>query len=202
MDSALPGWMYPIFTIGRSAEGVSPSANEDLGATMVSLRHKKPTAFTMFEMIFVIAIAAIVAGVAIAMMGDSDTTAALAGAQIVLQDLEFAQSEAIARRSPITVTFNVGEGTYTVSDGANPITNPITKGDYVVDLSQAAANGRVNLSSVDFGGGSAVSFNSFGEPVLPGTDTPISTGDGVLVSCGEATRSILVTPVIGKITAN
>jgi Tfp pilus assembly protein FimT len=158
-------------------------------------------AFTLFELLCVIAVAALVGGVAIAMMGDSDSTAALAGARIVLQDLEFAQSEAICRRSTITVEFNVGTGTYTISDASGPITNPITHQDYVVNLAQESGGGGVQLGSANFGGGSAVSFNSMGEPVLPGGDTPISSGDGVTVSCGQSSRSILITPVIGRITA-
>lgn len=153
-------------------------------------------------MILVVIIAALVGGVAIAMMGDSDSTAALAGARIVLQDLEFAQSEAICRRSEITVSFDSGSNTYTISSGGTPITNPITKQDYVVNLAQESGGGGVGLSSATFGGGSSVSFSATGEPVIPGTDTPINTGDGVTISCGTAVRTVTITPVIGKITAN
>jgi type II secretory pathway pseudopilin PulG len=181
---------------------VFPPTGGGSDTDMVCLQRKKPTAFTLFELICVIVIAAIVGGVAIAMMGDSDSATALAGAQIVLQDLEFAQSEAIARRSPITVAFDVGAGTYTISDGSGPIINPITRQDYVVNLSQESGGGGVSLASANFGGGSSVSFNATGEPVLPGGDTPISSGDGVAVSCGQAARSITITPVIGRITAN
>lgn len=169
---------------------------------MVYVQQKHSTAFTLFEMICVIIVAAIVAGVALTMTGDSDSTAAMAGAQIVLQDLEFAQSEAICRRSPITVEFNVGAGTYTLSDGAGPITNPITKQDYVINLAQESGSGGVNLSGANFGGSSSVSFNSTGEPVIPGTDTPISSENSITVSCGDASHSITITPVIGKISAN
>lgn len=163
-------------------------------------RNKSP-AFTLFELICVIVVTAIVAGVGIAMMGASDSTAALAGAQIVLQDLEYAQSEAIARRSEITVAFDVGAGTYTISDGSGIITNPITKRDYVVNLSEESGTGGVSISGVSFGG-TSVSFNSTGEPVLPGTDTPVSSGNYVMVRCGDSSRTITITPVIGKITAN
>ncbi len=159
-------------------------------------------AFTLIEMIFVIFIAGLVAGVALSMMGDSDSTTAAAGAQIVLQDLEFAQSEAIARRTEITVSFNIGSGTYTISDGGGPITNPVTKQDYVVDLASEVGGGGVSLSGASFGGGASVSFNSLGEPVLPGGDTPISSGDGVSVSCGTSTRAIVITPILGKMSVN
>ncbi|MBN1941662.1 MAG: GspH/FimT family protein [Phycisphaerae bacterium] len=158
-------------------------------------------AFTLLEIMVVIVIAAIIGGVALALSGDSDSTAALAGARIVLQDLEFAQSEAICRRSPITVTFNVGAGSYTVSDGVGAITNPVTHQAYVVNLAEESG-GAAHLSGASFGAGSAVSFNASGEPVLPGTDTPISSGSGVTVSCGSAVRSVTITPVVGKITAN
>lgn len=194
--------MYPILTIEGCSAGVFPRRLKCWTMDMICAERNISKAFTLIEMIFVIVLAGIVAGVALSMMGDSDATTARAGAQIVLQDLEFAQSEAIARRSPITVAFNVGAGTYTISDGGGPITNPITKQDYVVNLSQESGGGGASISNAVFGGGSSVSFNATGEPVLPGGDTPISSGDGVTVSCGNSSHSVVITPVIGKMTVN
>jgi prepilin-type N-terminal cleavage/methylation domain-containing protein len=159
-------------------------------------------AFTLFELMCVIVVAAIVAGVAIAMSGDSDSTAAMAGAEIVLQDLEYAQSEAIARRSEITVTYDVGAGTYAISSVSGTLTNPITKQAYVVNLSEETGSGGVSLSAADFGGSSSISFSSTGEPVIPGTDTPVSSSSFITVTCGNASRYVTITPVVGKISVN
>lgn len=189
-----------MFPIERSVDG-STAERESVYRAMTARSNSSRGAFTLLEIMLVILMAGLIAGVALAMWGDSDATAALAGARIVLQDLEFAQSEAICRRSEITVTFDVGNNSYTVSDSSGPITNPITHQPYVVNLNEAAGGGGVHLSEVHFGGGNGVSFNSLGEPVLPGTDIPISSGDGVSVSCGTASHSVTITPVIGKITA-
>jgi prepilin-type N-terminal cleavage/methylation domain-containing protein len=156
--------------------------------------------FTFIELLVVFAIIAIVAGVVLSMSGRSDETIATSGARVVLQDLEYAQSEALARRGSVTVNFDVGQNQYTVSDDQGILTNPFSQQDFVVDLAYATGSSGARLVSADFGGGSSVVFTSNGEPVQSGGgDEPIAFGSSVVVGCRGATRAITISPVVGTI---
>ncbi len=157
--------------------------------------------FTMFELIVVFVLIGLIGGVVLSMAGDSAQSTATAAARIVMQDLEYAQSEAICRQAPITVAFNPGANSYSLSGDDGILTHPLTKQDFIVNLGTASGGSGASLTAADFGGSTSVTFTSTGEPVLPGTETPISSDSNIVVSCRGASSVIRISPIIGKIYA-
>jgi len=143
----------------------------------------------------------ILATLVIPMMG-TDDSAARAAALIVSSNLEYARSEATTQQASITVTFNTGAGTFTLSDALGAtLTNPGTGQDYVVNLADEVGKDSLQLLSANFGGTTAnsVTFTSIGEPVQAGSSNPVLNGttNGVVIKCGDAQYRVRVKPITG-----
>ena len=148
-------------------------------------------AFTLTEMLVVIAILVIVAALVLPKMVGSSDIQARSAARVMMADLEYAQSVAITGQAPITVTFNIAGNSYTVSNASGPLIHPITKKTYVVDLGQVKGMESVAIASVSFGGAPSVTFDALGAPDNSGT---------VTVAAGAHTYYVNVAPVVGRVT--
>jgi prepilin-type N-terminal cleavage/methylation domain-containing protein len=148
-------------------------------------------AFTLTEMLVVIAILAIVAAVVLPKMVGSSDIQARSAARVLMADLEYAQSVAITSQTPITVTFSTFSNSYAVSNASGPLIHPITKKSYVVDLGEVKGMESVAIASASFGGSSYMTFDALGAPDNSGT---------VTIAAGAHTYQVNVAPVVGRIT--
>jgi prepilin-type N-terminal cleavage/methylation domain-containing protein len=173
------GPMNPLKTMLR------PCAN--LARRSAGSRRTSPlraAAFTMAEMVVVLAVVAIMAAVAIPMFGSSISHNRLdAAARRVRLDLDLARDLARRTSQSVRVRFSLGSNLY-LFVGVPDVDRPSQA--YQVELAREPY--RVTLEVVDLGGDADVVFDGFGTP---------DSGGVVVLRCGPNTKVITLEAVTG-----
>lgn len=151
--------------------------------------------FTLVELIVVMVIMAIAAAIVIPSMASTQGVEATSAARMVAADLEYAQNVAITYQDPVTVTFNSGGESYSLSNTSGPLIHPMTKAAYIVDFSARNEFQRLDVVSATFGGGPTVTFDELGTPDNPGNVTLQVGPHAYQVTVGAATGKVTVTYV-------
>ena len=152
-------------------------------------------AFTLVEILVVVVILALIAGLVIPMVVDTDDLRATAAARMVATDLQYAQNIAITTQQNVTVAFDAGEGTYALSNASGALIHPMKKTAFTIDLKGEDGWERVELVSASFGGGATVTFDELGAPSSAGTVTVKAGGMIYQISVAAATGRVTVTTV-------
>ena len=184
------------------------------------LRHRtiRQTGVTLPEMLMVVAIVALTAGIAIPTSNPLATIGSGAGAAEVVQAIRFAQREAIRTGAWHTVRIDPGTQTLRVyrltssgtEDTSNPVVHPIDKRKYDVAFS-ASGPTRATIVLVDFdynGGGNTnlntVSFGPDGTPALltgsKSSDVKAMDAGVVGIKSGAGQRNLVVDNVTGRVS--
>jgi prepilin-type N-terminal cleavage/methylation domain-containing protein len=158
--------------------------------------------FTLIEVILVVLIIGIAAGVVVPMMSSAGSMQVRAGASMIAADLEYAKSMAITRAMPYSVVFDQGTETYQIVDqNDNVISHPVKKGfNYVVDFRNDGRLDQVNIVSANFDGTDKVTFDYLGSP-FNGSGNPLNSGT-VVLQAGGLTKTVSVEPVTGFISVS
>lgn len=109
-----------------------------------------------------------------------------AAAQRLIDDLERARVYANATSQRVDVSFDVAKGKYEITKVPDPSGRGLG-----VSISMASHEGAF-LAAADFNGGTAFSFDGFGQATLSGTVTITSNGE---------TRQIALDKTNGRLTA-
>jgi prepilin-type N-terminal cleavage/methylation domain-containing protein len=129
--------------------------------------------YTLVELLFVIAIIGLMAGLATAASG-KDGEIALDQAEIIVRDA-CARAQMLARssRTPHGVVFDVEHDRFAiVAEDGTPARDPLTRGDAITELSRPNSPRRVTLDAADFGdAGHCALFDAQGVPLTGGTLT-------------------------------
>lgn len=148
-------------------------------------------AFTLVELMVVVVIIGISAGMVIPFVSSGRDTAGLAAARMAVCDLQYAQNAAITAQAPVTVTFTPGGEFYTLSNESGPLIHPMNKTAYVVNFSTQRGFEGIDIVSASFNGAPAVVFDELGSPDNAGT---------VTVQAGAQVYVIAVAAATGKVT--
>lgn len=159
----------------------------------VTSEHRR--AFTLAEMLIVLALIGLVAGVAIPAAVNLSSSQSLAAARFIAADMRYVRSRAIATGRPLTVRFDPVGQRYSVSDEDGPIACPWGAsnrfgGEFVVVLNEGTPFRSVRLATVDFGGNTWIRFGPLGEPEESGS---------LVVRHGREATSVTVAPGTGLI---
>jgi prepilin-type N-terminal cleavage/methylation domain-containing protein len=154
--------------------------------------------FTLIEMLLVLAIMGLMMAITIPLIADTDGDLAMAGAQMVMRDLEFARSEAIRTQSSVTVSFSTADNTYTLNDGAANLTSPFTNTVYPASPADEVGNPRITVHHVHLDVSDSVTFSSLGEPLDSSDGTPMTGDPRIEIRCGEAEVTVGITPLLGQ----
>ncbi len=164
----------------------------------------RPAGYTLIEIMIVVLIVAILGAMAVARMGDTSATRLRSAAQLLVADINFAQSESIGHGADLRlIRFDLQNNTYHIaaaSDAGTPITHPMTKAPCLVRFGQATAHGMegVTLSAVSMGGDSELRFGVYGQldQAVPATVTLAADGQALTITIhpvtGEATLGDIV----------
>lgn len=148
------------------------------------------TGFTLVEIMVVVFIMLIAAGLVVPLASATSSSSVVSASRMVAADLQYAQSVAISTQTPVTVTFNQNGKSYTLSNQSGSLINPMTKLAYTVNFTTMNGYGRMVFSTVSFGSGSTVTFDTMGAPDNAGT---------VTLTAGPYVRQIAVEAATGNV---
>ena len=147
-------------------------------------------AFTLFELMVVLLILAIVATLAAPMFGQTKITRLRSAAEVLVADLGFAQVESIAHGDSLrVVVFDQNDNSYRIATAAEPttpITNPVGNLPYVMTVGTGRASelDGVTIQSYSLGGDDQIQFGIYGQ---------LDQTADATVTLGLAGKSVTVT---------
>jgi len=148
--------------------------------------------FTIAEILVVVMVLAIAAMVVLPYVTSTTDLEVVSAARLLAADLQYAQNVAITDQEPVTVTIEAAGDSYRLwSNESDPLIHPITKSDYRVDFASERGFSHLDIVSADFGGASAVTFDSLGAPDSAGTIT---------LQAGSHVYRLSVADITGKVT--
>jgi Tfp pilus assembly protein FimT len=128
------------------------------------------SAFTLVELLILVAVVGIVFGLALPMLGDAQTLRLREAARMLAADFEFAQSESVAHGDdPRLVKFDTAGNRYWVAASSapdTPVTDPSNQQPLLTVFGSGRASGTagVTLDDVSLGGDSVLLFDAYGGP--------------------------------------
>jgi prepilin-type N-terminal cleavage/methylation domain-containing protein len=146
------------------------------------------TAFSLIELVLVLAIVGVMSAMAMPRYAASINTYRLgSAARRLITDFELARSQALTTSQSQSVVFTTSSSTYQIAS----LTGLDSKtGSYVVDLRQAPY--QATLISASFGGSATATFDAYGAPASGGT---------VIIKVGGTQKTIVLDADSGKATA-
>ena len=175
-------------------------------STCIYARRPSPTdgGFTLIELITVVVIVAILAGVAVPILGSVGAArSGMAGKQI-LRDMTFARQRAVATGAVSWIVFNTGAGTWSVlaenpaspgRAGATVLNDLATGRPYTTTVGTGEYAG-VSITSCNFGAGQEVGFDWLGRPRI-NDSTSLAAQGSVVLSGGNR---VTVEAITGHVT--
>jgi len=163
-------------------------------------RSYRPAAFTLVELLLVVAVLIIAAAIVLPNIGSAGDAQAKSAATVLTSDLELARDLALKTQCPHTVLFSSDEQSYkVVADyageayaAAQAVEHPVVEGTlFEGTLAERNGMGGVSVTDVSFGGDACVTFNELGEPSAAGS---------VTVQAGRTQMRIAVTGLTGSVS--
>jgi type II secretory pathway pseudopilin PulG len=148
-------------------------------------------AFTLVELMILIVVGMILAGVALPAAHTFDDQEVSADLRVLRADLEFAQARAIATGQRHRILFDTNSDTYQVESPPGVVLDePLRKQPWIRRLRERPLNGSDMVAS-SFGGASSVLFDGAGTP---------DSGGSVIYRLGAFQATATVAPVTGSVT--
>lgn len=158
------------------------------------------SAFTLVELVIVILVLVVAAGVVAPALGGNETTKLREAARLIAADLAYAQIDSIAHADdPRVVRFDLAANRYWIASRSTPNT-PLVKGGepYRVTLGRGRASALhgVRLVAVSVNGDPAKTTDALGFGIYGELDQ--ATPATIELGCGEARLTLTVDPTTGE----
>jgi len=182
------------------------------------LGHRRPVtcAYTLIELLIVITVLGIAGALLIPHLAYKDSLASQAAVRLIISDLSFAQSDALANQEFRRVYFYPDGSGYCIlrvteanfddpfdPNTADYIDDPLgvvgEVGGYIVDFTTKNRFDNVSINSVNIDGGNLyVTYDALGGTVITG-NAP-GTGGQLRIQAADEIYQIDITPFVGKLT--
>ncbi len=157
--------------------------------------------FSLIELVAVMVVAGILAGVAVVSLSSTRSSRTTIAARQLERDLTFARQRAVATGVRCWVSFDTGANTWSVlsEDSASPgrdpgatvLTDPSTHGPFVHNLNANQFIG-VTLGTVDFDGEDWIGFDWLGQPLAKTSELALVAQGFAQLTGGGVTRTVTV----------
>lgn len=168
--------------------------------------------YTLIELLLVCAILGISGALLIPQIVGRDIMACQAAVRLIIGDITFAQSDALAHQEIRRVHFNDDGSGYSISrvtqsqlstpfdpDAADYILDPLSGGQYIVNIATDDRFSGVSIEAVDIdSGGRDLTFDSLGGTIT--SSGTVGAGGTIVVSSANDSYTISISPFTGKIT--
>jgi len=168
--------------------------------------------YTLIELLLVCAILGIAGTLLIPQIVGRDIMACQAAVRMIIGDISFAQSDALAHQELRRVHFNADGSGYSISritqaqlaqpfDAATAdyIVDPLAGGNYAVNLAADSRFAGVTISSVDIdSGGHDLQFDALGGTVT--SAGAVGAGGSIVVQSASESYRITISAFTGKLT--
>lgn len=165
------------------------------------------TAFTLIEMLVTVAVLGIAGALLIPAMGETGILRVQGAIRMVVSDMTFIQSDAVAFQERRAIVFDTNTNSYALIsvpgntiDVENNVLYDPSKGDgrYIVSLSDPRFGG-TRMTSAEFDSNNYIIFDAMGGPVSdPGTNAP-SGGGTIRIQGSQQEFRITVDAFTGRI---
>jgi len=178
-----------------------PQKNATMTVFYNSIRSRGQQAYTLVEVLLVVAILGIVSAAVIPSMLTAGELGVQAAARVIVADLLYAQNEAIAQQASHKVVFDVANNTYQLQDqNGNTLTVDWLSGsanNYVVDFNDDQRFQGVTITAVAFGTATPneITFDSLGGPSIGGSITIQFDRQSFRIDVADFTGRITVTQI-------
>lgn len=171
------------------------------------IRSRSSRGFTLLELLVTVVVLGIAAAMLIPAMGETGILRVQGALRMVVSDMTFIQSDAVAFQERRAIVFDVDNNSYTlisVPGNTLDLENNVLfdpgkpGGRYTVSLNDPRFGG-ARMTEASFDGNNFVIFDALGGPVAdPGTNAP-STGGVIRIEGYQQTFRITVDAFTGRI---
>jgi general secretion pathway protein H len=160
-------------------------------------------AYTLIEVLLVIVLMGVASALVVPSLGTTDVLRIQSAVRTIVADLNFAQSDALARQRGRAVMFDVPHNSYSIVEVRGATLNPATDTIYTVKLSNTRKFNDAQLVSANFDAGSHnLVYDELGGPVTgPGSSTP-GNGGTIVITGSRSTFNVIIEPYTGRVTVN
>lgn len=157
------------------------------------------TAFTLIELVMVIAIMGILSIIAFTKVSSISVVKLTGAANRLASDLRYAQQLAISKQIACGIAFDPSSDSYFVYESitTNKAQDPFTRTDLIINLRNDSAYKETNLVGTNFG--DRLQFDPWGRPYDNAGDPLPANGVAVLQSDAYV-RRVVITPNTGDVS--
>ena len=157
-------------------------------------------AYTLVEILIVVTILGIAGALVIPSMGSTDVLRVQAAVRTIVADINYAQSDALARQEGRALMFDPAGNAYKLVEVHGPILDPVNDLMYEVKFSVGSRFGNTKIESAAFDGDGVLVFDELGGPVTEPDGTQPSAGGKIAVSGSGSLFDVDVEAYTGRVT--
>jgi prepilin-type N-terminal cleavage/methylation domain-containing protein len=157
-------------------------------------------AYTLVELLIVVTVLGIAGAMVIPTFSSTEVLRIQATVRTIVGDINYAQSDALARQQQRAIVFDVEENRYSILEVHGAELRPNTDTIRLVNLSNQTNHRSSKLEAVNFNGTPVLVFDEMGGPVeVPGSSTP-SAGGTIIISGSGSEFEIRVEAYTGRVS--
>lgn len=157
-------------------------------------------AYTLIEILLVVLLLGIAGAMVIPSFSSTEVLRIQSTVRSIVGDINFAQSDALARQRQIAIAFDVPNNQYAIIEVRGGTLNPSADTIRQVNLNIAQKFHTSRLESVDFDGDVILVFDEMGGPVAGVGGTTPGSGGTIVVSGSGSEFEIRIEAYTGRVS--